>query len=70
MVSVDPLVQLVAEGFAVIVDGNDETLRIFGISLLRALNMPLYVELFKVNGNVVAHLQLQGSFIGICIYHT
>ena len=47
MVGVDPCVQLVAEGFTVIVVGNDGTVGIHGISLLHAQNMPLHVELFQ-----------------------
>ena len=53
---------LVGVGFAVVVVGNGETLRIFGISLLRAQVMPLHVEVIKVIGNMRFHLySLQGN---------
>ena len=75
LVGVDPLEQLVAEGFAVIVVGNGEIVGILRISLLHAQVMPLHVELFQGNRkcvctftvykvlSVISVLLLKGIFI-------
>ena len=53
MVGVDLLGQQVVVGFAIVVVGNDETVGILGIYLLRAQIMPLHVEVIKVSRNEI-----------------